>query len=78
MKIVFFDRVYCRTSSIALFPQFVEGDMAEQLNKNKNSIDNIKNNKPFIFQERQGKLHERSSLGFCDDPILHRNLNMDF
>ena len=78
MKIIFFDRVYCRTSSIALFPLFNEGDIAEQLNKNKNSIDTLKSAKALIFQERQNMLYERSSLGFCADRIIHRNLEMDF
>ena len=31
-----------------------------------------------IFQERQGKVYERSELGFCADPVLHRHQDMNF
>lgn len=50
MKIVLFDKIYCKTSSICILPYYVEADFVEGLNKNKNSIDLIKNPKGYIFE----------------------------
>lgn len=50
MKMVFFDKIYCRTSSICVIPEQMPDTFSDALNKNKNSIDLIKNPKALIFE----------------------------
>lgn len=69
-KYIFFDKIYCKTSSICLFPFLLGQEGIEEYNKNISSIENVKNPKAFVFEARQGKVFERTGFGVSHNFIF--------
>lgn len=75
-KIVFFDGLYCRSSSICLFLSTI-GLKIEELSKNVNSIDYLKDQKALVFEPRGGKVYERGGFAWSNVATLVRNRKMN-
>jgi len=69
-KYIFFDKIYCKASSMCLFPSLIGQEGIDEYNKNINSIQCVKNNKAYVFENRQGKVYERSGLGSSHNYIF--------
>lgn len=72
----FFNNMYCRTSSFALFLSPI-GNRVEELSKNMNCIDYLKDAKALVFEARAGKIFERSGFGWSDCAVTLRNRRMN-
>jgi hypothetical protein len=57
--------MYCRTSAVALFLNPV-GNKVDELSRNMNSIDYLKDARALVFEPRGGKIYERSWFGWAD------------
>lgn len=73
-KYIFFDRIYCKTSSICLFPFLLDQESIEDYNKNINSCENVKNPRALVFELRQSKIFERTGFGVSHNFIFERSL----
>ena len=72
-KMGFFNNMYCSTSPFCLYFSPVGTARIDELSRNVNSIQYLKDPKALVFEHRGGKLIERSGFGWLEVEVGYKN-----